>query len=74
MTTLTRAATDLRATWRRLQPTLEQRSDFEDARRLTDIVAQLDAAKRPKDYVAPTLAWFTEADRVDQVLRTQPRP
>ena len=56
------------ATWSRLQSIVERRGHIDDAKRFTDIVAQLIAARRPADYVAPTRAELAEAERIGQLL------
>ncbi|PWT83262.1 MAG: hypothetical protein C5B57_07155 [Blastocatellia bacterium] len=69
--TLTQAVTDLRSTWNRLQPVLLQRGQTDEARRFTDVVVQLEGAKRPADFVAPTRAELTEADRIEKLFRSR---
>jgi hypothetical protein len=66
---LAQAVADLRSTWNRIEPAIEQRGHIEEARRFTDIVVQLEGAKRPADFVAPTRAEFAEADRIVQLFR-----
>jgi hypothetical protein len=68
---LSRAVTDLRSTWNRLQPVILQRGHTDDARRFTDIVIQLEGAKRPAEFVAPTRAEMAEADRIEALFRAR---
>jgi hypothetical protein len=53
---LQQAVADLQQTWNRFEPFVLQRGAVDDARRFTDIVAQLDGAKSPADFVEPTRA------------------
>jgi hypothetical protein len=53
---LQQAVADLQQTWNRFEPIVLQRGAVDDARRFTDIVAQLDGAKTPADFVEPTRA------------------
>jgi hypothetical protein len=69
--TLTQAVTDLRSTWNRLQPVILRRGQTDDARRFTDVVVQLEGAKRPADFVAPTRAELAEADRIERLFRSR---
>ena len=66
--TLSDSATALQATWSRLQSIVERRGHIDDAKRFTDIVAQLIAARRPADRVAPTRAELAAAERIGQLL------
>lgn len=68
--TLTRASTDLRSTWNRIEPTVERRGRIDDARRFTDLVVQVEGARRVADYVAPTRAELTLAEQIDKAFRT----
>jgi hypothetical protein len=47
-----------------------RRGDIDEARRFTDIVVQLEGARRPADFVAPTRAELTEADRIVKLFRS----
>lgn len=47
---LKKATIDLRSTWHRIEPVVLQRGDIADARSFTDVVVQLDAARRPVDF------------------------
>ena len=67
---LTQASTDLRSTWNRIEPAIERRGHIDDARRFTDIVVQLEGARRPADFVAPTRAELSEADRIEKLFRS----
>ena len=71
LTTMTQASTDLRSTWNRIEPTIEQRGHIDDARRFTDIVVQLEGARRPADFVAPARAELSEADRIERLFRSR---
>jgi hypothetical protein len=66
--TLIRARTDLKSTWNSFEPVIEQRGKLDDARRFTDIVVALDGARHPADFVAPTRAALTEADRIEHLF------
>jgi hypothetical protein len=68
--TLTQASTDLRSTWTRIEPAIQRRGDLEDAKRFNDIVVQLDGARRPSEFVAPTRAELTEADRITKLFQS----
>jgi hypothetical protein len=66
---LAQSADALQSTWSRLQPTLERGGHTDEAKRFMDILVQLVGAQRPAQYVAPTRAELTEADRIEQLLR-----
>jgi hypothetical protein len=68
--TLTRASTDLRSTWNRIEPAIERRGRIDDARRFTDLVVQVEGARRVADYVAPTRAELTLAEQFDKAFRS----
>jgi hypothetical protein len=70
ISTVTQARTDLRATWERFERVLEGRGALDEARRFTDILVQLDGAKRLADFVPPTLAELAEADRIEKLFRS----
>jgi hypothetical protein len=70
LATLTQASTDLRSTWNRIEPTIERRGHVDDARRFTDIVVQLEGARRPADFVAPARAELSEAGRIEKLFRS----
>lgn len=65
---LTRTTADLRQTWNQFEPTIERRGHGDDARRFTDIVVNLEAARRPSDFVAPTRAELDEVDHLDAIF------
>jgi hypothetical protein len=65
---LAQSASALQSIWTRLEPTLERRGHIDEAKRFSDIVAQLVGAQRPAQYVAPTRAELTEAERIQQLL------
>lgn len=68
--TLRQAATDLRSTWNRIEPAIERRGHVDVARRFTDIVVQLEGARRSADFVAPTRAELVEADQIEKLFRS----
>jgi hypothetical protein len=70
---LAQATTDLQSTWSRLEPTLERRGAVDEAKRFSDIVVQLVGAQRPAQFVAPTRAELTEADRIESLLASPSR-
>jgi hypothetical protein len=69
LATLAQASADLRSTWNRIEPALERRGRIEDVRRFTDIVVQLEGARRPAEFVAPTRAERVEADWIARIFR-----
>jgi hypothetical protein len=58
----------LQSAWTHLEPTLERRGHVDEAKRFSDIVVQLVGASRPAQYVAPTRAELTEAERIEAFL------
>jgi hypothetical protein len=70
--TLVRATADLRQQWDRIEPTILQRGHVDEARRFTDIVVQLEGARRPADFAAPTSAELTAVDRLEAIFRPTP--
>jgi hypothetical protein len=66
--TLKQATADLRQTWNAVEPSILQRGHVEDARRFADIVAQLEAAKRPADFVAPVRAELAAVDQLEKIF------
>ena len=62
------ATADLKTVWRDVQPEVERRGDTDDDQRFTDVIAALDGAQRPRDYVAPARAELAEADRIAKLL------
>jgi hypothetical protein len=67
--TLTRATADLRQQWDRVKPTIEQRGHVDEARRFTDIVVQLEGARKPADFAAPTRTELDAVDRLEMIFR-----
>jgi hypothetical protein len=62
------AAADLRQTWNSVEPAILRRGGVEDARRFTDIVVQIEGARRPADFVAPVQAELAEVDRMEKIF------
>jgi hypothetical protein len=58
----------LQSAWNRLEPILERRGHVDEVKRFTDIVVQLVGAQRPAQYVGPTRAELTEAERIERLL------
>jgi hypothetical protein len=71
---LTHAVVDIRSTWDRIEPTVERRSDAAEVRRFTDIVVDLEAARRPSDFVAPTRAELAETDHIEKLFQSTDVP
>jgi len=67
--TLARATADLRQQWDRIQPTIEQRGHVDESRRFTNIVVQLEGARTPADFVAPTRAELDAVDRLEAIFK-----
>jgi hypothetical protein len=67
--TLTQATADLRQQWNRIEPTIERRGHVDEARRFKDIVVQLEGARRPADFAAPTRAELVAVDRLERIFR-----
>ena len=67
--TLKQATADLRQTWNSIEPDILRRGHVDDARRFTDIVVQLEAAKRPADFVAPVRAELAAVDRLEKIFK-----
>jgi hypothetical protein len=70
--TLHRASVDLRQTWNAVEPSILRRGDVDDARRFTDIVVQLQQARRPSDFAAPARAELAAVDRLKAIYRPSP--
>jgi hypothetical protein len=68
------ATAALRQQWDRLEPTIEQRGRVDEARRFTDIVVQLEGAKTPGDFVAPTRAELDAVDRLETIFTPSTQP
>ena len=66
--TIKRATADLRQTWRSVERAVLQHGDVDDARRFTDIVVQIEGARRPADLVAPMRAELAEVDRLKKIF------
>jgi hypothetical protein len=67
--TLTRATADLRQQWDRIEPTIERRGHVDEARRFNDIVVQLEGARRPAEFAAPTRAELEAVDRLEAIFK-----
>ena len=67
--TLTQATADLRQQWNRIEPTIERRGHVDEARRFKDIVVQLEGARRPADFAAPTRAELEAVDRLEAIFK-----
>lgn len=63
-----RAVADIHTAWREVEPLLIQRGSSDEARRFTDIVVQLDGARKPSQVATAATAELAEADRVAQAL------
>ena len=66
--TLTQATADLRQTWNSIEPSILRRGHVEDARRFTDIVVEIEGARRPADFVAPVRAELAAVERLDKIF------
>ena len=67
--TLKQATADLRQTWNSVERDILRRGHVDDARRFTDIVVQLEGAKRPADFVAPVRAELAAVDRLEKIFK-----
>jgi hypothetical protein len=67
--TLTQATADLRQQWDRIEPDILRRGHADEARRFTDIVVQLEGARQPADFVAPTRAELDAVDRLETIFK-----
>jgi hypothetical protein len=67
--TLKQATADLRQTWNSIEPSIMRRGHADDARRFTDIVVQLEGAKRPADFVAPVRAELAAVNQLGQMFK-----
>jgi hypothetical protein len=65
---LTRAVDDLQQTWNRFERIVLQRGAVDEARRFTDIVAQLETAAAPSDFVGPTRAALDAVARLNKMF------
>jgi hypothetical protein len=66
---LTRATADLQQTWNRFELTVLQHGAIDDARLVTDSVAQLVGARVPADFVEPTRAELTAVDSLKRLFK-----
>jgi hypothetical protein len=66
---LKRTTTDLRSTWNMIEHTILERGHTDDAKRFTDIVVQLEAARTPDDFVAPARAELAAVDQLQNIFR-----
>jgi hypothetical protein len=66
---LIRTSADLKQTWNRFERNVLQRGAVDEARQFTDIVAQLDGAQAPADFVAPARAELDAVDRLKKIFR-----
>jgi 6,7-dimethyl-8-ribityllumazine synthase len=66
---LARATADLQQTWNRFAETVLQRGAVDDARRMTDSVAQLVGARVPGDFVAPTGEELAAVDALKRLFK-----
>jgi hypothetical protein len=67
--TLTQATADLRQQWDRIEPTILRRGHVDEAKRFTDIVVQLEGARRPSEFAAPTRAELDAVDRLETIFK-----
>jgi hypothetical protein len=67
--TLTQATADLRQQWDRTKPTIEQRGHADEAGRFTDIVVQLEGARKTADFAVPTRAELDAVDRLEGIFK-----
>jgi hypothetical protein len=65
---LRQAVVDVRSTWHGIEPAVLQRGDLADARRFTDVVVQLDAARRPVDFLSAADAELAIASKLRQAF------
>jgi hypothetical protein len=66
--TIKQASADLRQTWNSVEPSILEHGHVEDARRFTDIVVQIEGAKRPADFVAPVRAELAEVGQLEKIF------
>jgi hypothetical protein len=67
-TMIRRATADLRQTWNSIEPTVLRQGGVEDARRFTDIVVQIEGARRPVDLAVPVHAELAEVNRMEKIF------
>jgi hypothetical protein len=65
---LKRAFDDLQQTWNRFEQIVLQRGAVDEARRFTEVVAQLEAATTPDDFVGPARAEFDAVARLKKIF------
>jgi hypothetical protein len=70
-TALARASADLRQAWNRIEPTIEQRGHVDEARRFTDVVVQLEGARTPSAFAAPTRAELDAVDGLEKLFASR---
>jgi hypothetical protein len=68
--TLTQATADLRQQWDRIEPEILRRGHADEAKRFTDLVVQLEGARRRADFAAPTHAELEAVDRLETIFQT----
>jgi hypothetical protein len=68
--TLTQATADLRQQWDRIEPDILRRGHADEARRFTDLVVQLEGARRRADFTAPIRAELEAVDRLETIFKT----
>jgi hypothetical protein len=66
---LKQATADLRQTWKSIEPDILRRGHVDDARRFTDILVQLEGAKRPADFIVPARAELAAVDRLETIFK-----
>jgi hypothetical protein len=66
---LSRAVGDLRQTWNRFERIVLERGAVDEARRLTDVIVQLEGARAPGDFVGPTRAELDAVSRLENVFK-----
>jgi hypothetical protein len=65
---LKRAVDDLQQTWNKFERIVLQHGAVDEARRFTDIVAQLEGATTPSDFVGPTGAELDAVVRLKKIF------
>jgi signal transduction histidine kinase len=66
---LTRASADLKQTWNQFERKVLEQGAVDEARRFTDVVAQLDGAQVPADFVDPARAELEAVDRLKKIFK-----
>ena len=67
--TLKKATADVRSTWNAVERTILDSGHVEDAKRFTDIVVQLEAARTPQDFVPLARAELAAVDQMQNIFR-----